>query len=159
MQDQINIRDAVRGDIPELVRFNLSMARETEDVQLDEQVLTRGVNTVLDDGKHGFYLIAEVDGKVAGSLMVTYEWSDWRDGAFWWIQSVYVEPEFRRCGVFRAIYAEARQRAKNTSRVCGCRLCVEQDNAAAQTTYARLGFVETNYKVLEESFRGETGNR
>ena len=152
MQDQINIRDAVRGDVPILVRFNLSMARETEDVQLDEHVLTRGVNAVFDDDKHGFYLIAEVDGKVAGSLMVTYEWSDWRDGAFWWIQSVYVEPEFRRRGVFRAIYAEARQRAGNTSRVCGCRLCVEQDNAAAQATYARLGFVETNYKMFEELF-------
>lgn len=154
MQDQVKIRNAVREDGPKLVQFNLSIARETEDMQLDDQVLTSGINAVFDDPKRGFYLVAEVDGKAAGSLMVISEWSDWRDGAFWWIQSVYVEPEFRRNGVFRALYEEVRKRAGNTSRVCGCRLYVERDNAAAQTTYARLGFVETNYKVFEELFPG-----
>ena len=154
MQDHVNIRDAVREDVPKLVQFNLSIARETEDMQLDEHVLTSGINAVFDDPKRGFYLVAEVDGKAAGSLMVISEWSDWRDGAFWWIQSVYVEPEFRRNGVFRAMYEEVRKRAGNTPRVCGCRLYVERDNAAAQTTYARLGFVETNYKVFEELFPG-----
>ena len=152
MQDQINIRDAVRQDAEKLVQFNMSMARETENKQLDGQVLTCGVNTILDDPNCGFYLIAEVGGKVAGCLMVTTEWSDWRDGDFWWIHSVYVETEFRRRGVFRAMYTEAKQRAKKTSRVCGCRLYVEHDNAAAQTTYARLGFVETSYKMFEELF-------
>ena len=152
MEDHVNVRDAVRQDAPILVQFNLRMARETEDRQLDERVLTSGVNAVLDDPKRGFYLVAEVDGKVVASLMVTTEWSDWRDGDYWWIQSVYVEPEFRRRGVFRTMYQTARQRAGSTPRVCGCRLYVERDNAAAQATYGRLGIVETKYKVFEEIF-------
>ena len=154
MQDKIKIRDAVREDVPILVRFNLQMAMETEDKQLDEQVLTCGMNSVFDDPNRGFYLVAEVGGKVAGSLLVTTEWSDWRDGDYWWIQSVYVDHEFRRNGIFRAMYAEAKQRAENMPQVCGCRLYVERDNTAAQATYAQLGFVETNYKVFEELFPG-----
>lgn len=152
MQDQVKIRDAVREDGPKLVQFSLSMALETEDKQLDEQVLTGGVNSMFTDPKHGFYMVAEVDGEVVGSLMVTYEWSDWRDGVFWWIQSVYIEPGFRRRGVFRKLYGEARNRAINTPHVCGCRLYVEQDNAGAQATYVQLGFAETHYKVYEEIF-------
>jgi ribosomal protein S18 acetylase RimI-like enzyme len=152
MQDQIKIRDAVREDMPRLVEFNLSIALDTEGKHLDEQVLTCGMSALFDEPHRGFYMVAEVADKVVGSLMVTTEWSDWRDGDFWWLQSVYVDPEFRRNGVFRALYTEAKQRAKNTSRVCGCRLYVERDNAAAQATYARLGFAETNYKVFEELF-------
>jgi ribosomal protein S18 acetylase RimI-like enzyme len=152
MQDQINVRDAVRDDLPRLVEFNLSIALDTEGKQLDKEVLTCGMNALFDDPNRGFYMVAEVAGRVVGSLMVTTEWSDWRDGDFWWLQSVYVDPEFRRNGVFRAMYTEAKQRAQNTSRVCGCRLYVERDNAAAQATYVRLGFAETNYKVLEELF-------
>jgi len=115
-------------------------------------LLTSGINAVLENPERGFYLIAEVDGAIAGSLMVTSEWSDWRDGAFWWIQSVYVTHGFRRRGVFRALYEEAREQAKNTPRVCGCRLYVDRDNATAQTTYARLGLAETDYKMFEELF-------
>ena len=152
MQNQTRIRAAIRKDVPSLVDFNLRMAMETEDKQLDSEVLTSGVNAVLDDPRRGFYLIAEVDGKVAGSLMVTNEWSDWRDGTFWWVQSVYVTHEFRRRGVLRALYEETRERAKNTPRVCGCRLYVERNNATAQTTYAKLGLVETDYKMFEELF-------
>ena len=153
MKDQVNIRNAVRKDTPKLVRFNMGIALETEDLQLDKQVLTLGLNKLLDDPNCGFYLVAEVDGEVVGCLMVTNEWSDWRNGTFWWIQSVYVEPEFRRRGIFRAMYTEATQRAKNTAKVCGCRLYVERDNTSAQATYAKLGFEETNYKVFEALFQ------
>jgi len=152
MQDQVKIRAALAKDAATLVEFNLRMAQETEDKQLDSGVVTSGVNAVLEDPKRGFYLVAEVGGQVVGSLMVTTEWSDWRDGAFWWIQSVYIAPGFRRRGVYRTLYEQVRQRARNTTRVCGCRLYVERDNAAAQTTYARLGLVETDYKVFEELF-------
>jgi ribosomal protein S18 acetylase RimI-like enzyme len=152
MQDRINIRNAVCQDAERIIHFNMSMARETEDKQLDEKVLTAGVNAIFDNPDRGFYLVAEVNGKVVASLMVTTEWSDWRNGDFWWVQSVYVVEKFRRSGVFRAMYAEVRQKAKNTPQVCGCRLYVEQDNTKAQATYAHLGFLETNYKVFEDVF-------
>jgi len=153
MQTQVNIRDAIRQDVPRLVQFSFRMAKETENRQLDDRVLNSGVNAVFDDPKRGFYLVAEVEGQVVGSLMVTAEWSDWRKGAIRWIQRGYVEAKFRHRGVFRAMYGEVRRKAKSTARVCGCRLYVEQDNAAAQVTYTRLGLVETNYKVFEENFQ------
>ena len=150
MSDQIKIRDALPKDSVTLVEFNIRMAKETEDKQLDKGIVTSGVNAVLEDRKNGFYLIAEVDGKVVGSLMVTTEWSDWRNGAFWWIQSVYIESGFRRHGVFRALYEEVRERARRTERVCGCRLYVERDNTTAQATYNKLGLEEANYKIFED---------
>ena len=152
MNDKVNIRTAVREDVSTLVAFNLRMARETEDKQLDPEVLTSGVDAILGNPEHGFYLVAEVEGILAGALMVTTEWSDWRNGAFWWIQSVYVQPECRQRGVFRALYEEARERAVNSEGVCGCRLYVEKDNTTAQAVYARRGLVETNYKVFEDLF-------
>ena len=152
MQNQVKIREAVRADVDTLVEFNLRMAKETEDKQLDTKVLTAGVNAVFENRAHGFYLVAEVDGKIAGSLMVTTEWSDWRNGVFWWIQSVYVASAFRRNGVFRALYGKVRERAGKSEQVCGCRLYVERENDSAQATYSRLGMTETNYKVFEELF-------
>ena len=152
MQHQITIRNAVYQDAERIVHFNMSMARETEDKQLDEKVLTAGVNAIFDNPDRGFYLVAEVNGKVVASLMVTTEWSDWRNGDYWWIQSVYVEPAFRRRGIFSALYAEARLRAESTPNVCGCRLYVERDNKNAQATYTQLGFEQTNYKLYEEMF-------
>ena len=152
MQNQVKIREAVRADADTLVEFNLRMAKETEDKQLDAKVLTAGVNAVFDNREHGFYLVADIDGKVAGSLMLTTEWSDWRNGVFWWIQSVYVASAFRRNGVFRALYGEVIERAGKSEQVCGCRLYVERENDSAQTTYTRLGMAETDYKVFEELF-------
>ncbi len=152
MQNHIKVRLAKPMDADRLIEFNLRMAEETEDKQLDSKVLASGVNAILADPKYGFYLVAEVDGEVVGSLMVTTEWSDWRNGRFWWIQSVYVAPKFRRQGVFRALYEDARGRAKNETCVCGCRLYVERDNAPAQIVYSRLGLKETKYKMLEELF-------
>lgn len=139
-------------DAERLIEFNLRMAQETEDKQLDSKVLTSGVNAILADPRHGFYLVGEANGEVIGSLMVTTEWSDWRNSTFWWIQSVYVAPEFRRRGVFRALYEDARSRAKKDKWVCGCRLYVERDNTPAQIVYTRLGLKETNYRMLEELF-------
>ena len=150
MHDQVKIRKALRKDAATLVDFNLRMARETEDKQLDSGVLIFGVNEVLEDPKCGFYLVAEVDGEVSGSVMVTTEWSYWRIGTFLWIQSVYIVPRFRRRGVFRALYEEVKKQARKTARVCGCRLYVERENTTAQATYAQLGMAETNYKVYEE---------
>ena len=150
MSDQPTIRAARREDIPILVDFNLRMARETEGRQLDPEVLASGMRAVFEVAGRGFYLVAEVGGEVAGCLLVTTEWSDWRDAAFWWIQSVYVREDFRRCGVFSALYETVRERARSSDRVCGCRLYVERTNSTAQATYARLGLQETSYKVFEE---------
>jgi GNAT superfamily N-acetyltransferase len=152
MQHRIKIRDAVRADADTLVEFNRCMAKETEDKELDPKVLTAGVNAVFENGAHGFYLIAEADGKITGSLMVTTEWSDWRNGLFWWIQSVYVAPAFRRKGVFRALYEKVRERAEKSEQVCGCRLYVERENNTAQATYSQLGMADAGYKVFEEMF-------
>jgi ribosomal protein S18 acetylase RimI-like enzyme len=150
MNDRIRIRDAVRDDIDTLVEFNRQMARETEGKQLDKTILTAGVKAVFNNHAHGFYLVAEVDGTIAGSLLVTTEWSDWRNGVFWWIQSVYVAPAFRRKGVYRSLYREVRERAGRSSQVCGCRLYVERENHTAQATYKYLGMKDTGYRVFEE---------
>jgi len=126
------------------------MAEETEGKHLDATVLTAGVNAVFDNRKHGFYLVAEVDGTVIGSLLVTTEWSDWRNGEFWWVQSVYVDPAFRRKGVYRSLYRVVRERAVQLPQVCGCRLYVERENHTAQATYKQLGMNDTGYRVFEE---------
>jgi GNAT superfamily N-acetyltransferase len=146
----MQVREAERTDVDALVQFNLRMAMETERKQLDREVLTAGVRAVLDHPALGFYLVAEAEGKVVGCLMVTTEWSDWRNGAFWWVQSVYVVPPFRRRGAFRALYAEVKRRARKAGNVRGFRLYVERDNAVAQSTYSRLGMAETHYRVFEE---------
>lgn len=152
MYSELTIREAARKDEPTLVEFNRCMARETEDKELDATVLAAGVRSVLDDPRLGFYMVAEMDGSVVGSLLVTTEWSDWRNGLFWWIQSVYVAHGFRRRGVYRQMYEAIRTRARNSPRVCGCRLYVERENAVAQATYAQLGMAETRYKMFEEMF-------
>lgn len=153
MQTDVKVRPARPQDVDHLIEFNLRMANETEGRLLDREILTLGINEILRDAARGFYLVAEIDGVVGGCLMVTTEWSDWRNGAFWWIQSVYVAPEFRRRGVFRGLYEEARNRARNSARVCGCRLYVDRENIQAQATYRRIGLRETSYKMFEELFR------
>lgn len=153
MQTDVKIRPARTQDIDRLIEFNLRMASETEGRLLDREILTLGIGEILRDAARGFYLVAEIDGIVGGCLMVTTEWSDWRNGEFWWIQSVYVAPEFRRQGVFRGLYAEVGNRARNSTRVCGCRLYVDCENVQAQATYRRTGFRESNYRMFEEVFR------
>jgi ribosomal protein S18 acetylase RimI-like enzyme len=145
----LTIRPAMRGDIDNIAAWNAAMAWETEQKNLDLQVLTPGVTAVFDEPRRGFYLVAERDGQAAGCLLVTYEWSDWRNGDFWWIQSVYVAPEARRGGVFRALYGEVAQRAAASGAV-GLRLYVETENARAQRTYRELGMSECHYLMYEQ---------
>lgn len=152
MPKGIEIRVALPEDASRLVEFNKRMARETEGKDLAHAILRSGVDAILADPSRGFYLVAELDGQLVGCLMVTTEWSDWRNGVFWWIQSVYVAPEFRRRGVFRALYEATRERARHAEGVCGFRLYVERRNVQAQATYTRLGLTETNYRMFETLF-------
>ncbi len=126
------------------------MAKETEDKELLPDVVKAGVLTLLQHKELGFYLVAESEGKLVGSLMITTEWSDWRNGIFWWIQSVYVEPNSRRKGAFRALYQEVEKLSKEESNVCGYRLYVEKENLAAQAVYRSLGLEETHYRLFEK---------
>ena len=142
------IRPAKTTDADAIVAFNQRIAMETEDKMLDENVLRPGVEKVLSNSSLGFYTVAVSEGKVVGCMMVTYEWSDWRNGVFWWIQSVYVDAKFRRKGVFRAIYEYIRDLGIAQD-ACGFRLYVERDNAVAQQTYASMGMKETPYRIFE----------
>jgi len=152
MTDAICLRNATRGDVPFLVECNAAMALETEHKTLDREVLARGVAAVFEDPRRGFYLIAERDGESVGCLLITFEWSDWRNGDWWWFQSVYVAPAARRNGVFRALYAEVERRARATRGVIGLRLYVERDNSRAQHTYESLGMEEEAYRMFARGF-------
>lgn len=143
------IRPPTLADLDIVVEFNLRLARETEHRELDRALVTRGVRKILVDATCGTYFLAERSGEVVGQLMITLEWSDWRDGWLWWIQSVYVRADARRGGVFRALYRHVVAEAKLRGDVVGIRLYVEDDNKTAQTTYHDLGMVDTGYRVLE----------
>lgn len=147
------VRAATAADIDALVSFNAAMALETEDKALDAQTLRQGVLALLQREDLGHYLVVEAAaGQVAGSLAITFEWSDWRNGLFWWIQSVYVLPEHRRGGAFSALYREVERRARQTPGVCGIRLYVENENRPAQATYAALGMDLAHYRMFEVDF-------
>lgn len=148
----ILIRAASPDDVFFIAESNAAMALETEHKQLDLALLTRGVTAVFEDSRRGFYLIAERAGAAVACLMVTREWSDWRNGDWWWIQSVYVSAAARRCGVFSALYAEVERRARETPGVVGLRLYVEHENASAQSTYVTLGMHDAGYRLLETEF-------
>jgi ribosomal protein S18 acetylase RimI-like enzyme len=145
------VRPAAPADADTLIDFNLRMARETEGLSLDPPTLGRGVRAALSDPAKALYFVADLGGKVVGQLMLTLEWSDWRDGDIWWIQSVYVHPDHRRRGVFRALYEHARRRARAAG-VVSLRLYVERHNAAAQDVYRSLGMTDAGYLVMEEMF-------
>lgn len=148
------IREATRSDVDALVAFNAAMAWETEQKKLDTAVLARGIAGVFDDPRRGYYLVAERDGVVAAGLLVTYEWSDWRNGDWWWIQSVYVLEAHRRTGLFKALYDEVERRARAADGVVGLRLYVEWENARAQQTYRAMGMTQAHYHFFERPFRG-----
>lgn len=149
----VTIRSARPGDGEVICEFNRRMARETEAKELDPEILRAGVAAMIADAHKGRYFVAvnEAD-EVVGQLGITLEWSDWRNGNFWWIQSVYVREDARRHGVFRGLYEHVRAEARRESAVVGLRLYVEHDNAVAQATYRKLGMVMTGYQVMEELF-------
>jgi GNAT superfamily N-acetyltransferase len=146
------VRPAVAADLALLVAFNAAMARETEGRALDEARLRRGVEHALSDPARGRYLVAESGGAVVGALLLTREWSDWRDGWFWWIQSVYVAPHARGQGVYAALHRHVESEARGTAGVCGLRLYVDRDNEGAQCVYEALGMSRSDYLFYEVDF-------
>ena len=150
--NEIHVRLATAAAAEFLVRGNAEMALETEHLSLDLDRLRDGVHALLEQPDRGVYYIAEFDGRRAGQMMITYEWSDWRNGVFWWIQSVYVERAFRRQGVFKAIYRHVENIARTTPGVCGLRLYVENNNSQAQAIYEHLGMRRTVYQMFEDDF-------
>jgi len=151
------IRDATLADGATIADYNSRMAEETEGHVLDQDTIGKGVAALLADVKKGRYWVAESGGRIIGQLMVTYEWSDWRNGVLWWIQSVYVHPEFRRERVFSALYRHVESLALAEPGVSGLRLYVEQDNKRAQRTYEALGMVKTSYIVMESMLGDRKG--
>jgi GNAT superfamily N-acetyltransferase len=145
----LTVRRAVVEDAPIVVEFNVLLARETEAKELDLSLLTPGVRAGLADPNKALYYLAEQDGTALGQLMLTREWSDWRNGWIWWLQSVYVRREARRLGVFRALYSHVRAAAEADPEVVGVRLYMEKDNHTAEKTYIAVGFERTSYVVLE----------
>jgi GNAT superfamily N-acetyltransferase len=153
MPSSLALRQATLDDQAVIVEFNRRLARETEARELDLRLVGPGVARVLSDPHHGLYFVAERDGEIVGQLMITREWSDWRCGEFWWIQSVYVVAGHRRSGVFRALYQHVLGQARARGDICGLRLYVEEDNLPAQATYRAEGMDLTGYRVMEVDFR------
>jgi len=145
----ITIRRAAPGDLETLVAFNQGIALETEGLPLDATVLRAGVARVLDDSSLGFYTVAEIAGSVVGCILITFEWSDWRNGMIWWIQSVYVAPGARKRGVFSALHRRLDEEARTNPGVLGFRLYVDEENHRAQEVYGRRGLSRTRYVVFE----------
>lgn len=145
---EIGVRKAKMPDHGFIVEFQLQMALETEDLELERSKVTQGVLAVLNDPSKGSYFVAESDGKVLGSVLTTYEWSDWRNGTVLWIQSVYVIPEARGNGVYRKLYQHIQSMVDETPDLAGIRLYVDQSNLTAQQVYNKLGMIN-HYDVYE----------
>lgn len=149
--DGVKIRVASAADGDAFVRFNRAMALETENKELPEEIVEPGVRAVFEEPARGFYVVAECASEIVAALMITFEWSDWRNADFWWIQSVYVTPKFRRRGVYRKLYEFVRERARGEGGVCGFRLYVNKDNTDAQRVYESLGMSASDYLMYEEA--------
>ncbi len=145
----MSIRPATPDDLERIVLFNQAMARETEGRELDRRTLAQGVKRLLKEPAWGRYFVAEQEARIVGQLMITTEWSDWRNGEIWWIQSVYVSKLHRRSGIYRRLHAYARDLARKEKAV-GLRLYVERDNEPARATYRALGMHESSYRIFEE---------
>jgi ribosomal protein S18 acetylase RimI-like enzyme len=145
----MQIRKGQTTDLQALVNFNQAMALETENLQLDRDTLTLGVSTLLDHPEKGCYLVAELGGEIVGSLMVTFEWSDWRAKNYFWIQSVYIRPENRRQGIYGKLYQAVKDLAEAQGGAASFRLYVENENISAQKTYEALGMEQSYYLMYE----------
>jgi len=152
MESDVVVRLGEPDDADTLAQFNIAMARDTEDKRLDPPTVAQGVRAVLAHREYGFYVVAALGGEVVGSLLITFEWSDWRSGLFWWIQSLYVKPDFRRRGVLKQLYRYVTARASRETNVCGIRLYAEQSNRVAHRAYTTLGMQKTNYHIYETMF-------
>jgi ribosomal protein S18 acetylase RimI-like enzyme len=148
-ENKMNIRKALNKDIDVIARYNYNLAYETENKILNMNILTKGVEAIIKDENKGIYHVCEINGEVVGQIMYTFEWSDWRNGTFLWIQSVYVNKEFRGMGVFKALYKFIRDIADNDNNICGIRLYVEKENTIAKKTYKNIGMKECNYYIYE----------
>ncbi len=144
------LRKATATDIDTLAQHNNMMAQETENKSLDWVTVQNGVKAVIDDPMKGFYLLVDIDGQIAANLMITYEWSDWRNSNIWWVQSVYVQQQHRRKGLYKMLYTEIKRLAKLEG-IGVIRLYVEQENTVAQKTYSSLGMQHSYYQLYEES--------
>tara|TARA_B100000902_G_scaffold362589_1_gene380953 strand:+ start:68 stop:523 length:456 start_codon:yes stop_codon:yes gene_type:complete len=144
-----NIRNAKPKDIETIAEYNIKMALETENKHLDKEIITAGVSSIINDSSKGIYWVMEMNKIIIGQLMVTYEWSDWRNGMMWWIQSVYVPKEYRRQGVYSKMYNNLLDIAQIDSECCGIRLYVEKDNKKARQTYEKLGMKNAGYEIME----------
>ena len=155
----LHIRRATSADVEMIVKYNAALAWESEAKVLDETVLRAGVLAVLEDPVKGFYVMAERESEIVGMTAITYEWSDWRNGWYWWIQSVYVREDARRQGVFTAIYQHLEAEATSDPAVIGIRLYVEKENARAQATYRALGLAVEKYLMMARyPLPGRSGN-
>lgn len=143
-----SLRTALLPDLPILADHNQAMALETEDRALARPIIEAGLNAVLSDPHKGFYLVAEQEGRIAGNLMITFEWSDWRNGPMWWFQSVYIRPEDRGKGLFRQMYQHVLDMARSKG-VKEVRLYVDKENKNAQKVYESLGMVQSHYYMYE----------
>lgn len=148
-QDLIKIRKARLDDLETIVKFNYNLAKQTEDKELNLEILTKGVEAILKDSTKGQYNVCEIDNEVVGQIMYTYEWSDWRNGTFLWVQSVYVDEQHRRKGIFKSLYNHVKQICDNDEGTAGIRLYVEKENLNAKATYKSLGMCECDYHMYE----------
>jgi ribosomal protein S18 acetylase RimI-like enzyme len=144
----ITIRKATPGDAPGIISFQQAMAMETEGMELKTDLITSGVMAVFNDPAKGQYYVADDSGRVVASLMITYEWSDWRNASIWWFQSVYVIPEYRRKGIFRMMYDHIRKEGMSCG-IAGLRLYVESENVRARKTYEAMGMNGNHYRTFE----------
>lgn len=145
----MEVRKAKPSELNSIVSFQQKMAFETEELQLDQEVLNKGVQAVFDDSGKGTYYVAVENNEVIASLMITYEWSDWRNGQVYWIQSVYVLPEHRGKGVYKQMYLHLKEEVEKSPDIRGLRLYVEKDNVNAQKVYSKLGMDGEHYKMFE----------
>ena len=149
MRSDIIVRAASRADIATITAWQVAMAKETEGINLDIATVTRGVTHVFDTPTTGYYLIAEKGTKASGCMLVLSEWSDWRAGTVLWLHSVYIEPELRNLGIFKALYEHVKNQVTTDKTLCGIRLYVDKSNKIAATAYRNLGLSSEHYELME----------